>query len=141
MRDLVTAAPLSERSSGFGRRSNVSRKHREAVTKVLAAISKQTDERFNLADLRRIAGVSERTLNDAFHEQLNLSPARFMKQYRLQGAHQELLRSAGTKVQVREVANKWGFWHMGQFAKDYRATFGELPSETLRRKAAKRAWK
>lgn len=26
-----------------------------------------------------------------------------------------------------------GFWHMGQFAADYRAIYGELPSKTLRR--------
>jgi len=30
------------------------------------------------------------------------------------------------------VANAWGFWHMGQFARDYRRLFGELPSDTLR---------
>jgi len=34
---------------------------------------------------------------------------------------------------VADVANRHGFWHMGQFAKDYRKTFGELPSETLKR--------
>ena len=28
------------------------------------------------------------------------------------------------------VAHRWGFWHMGQFARDYRRLFGELPSET-----------
>ena len=32
---------------------------------------------------------------------------------------------------VADAANEWGFWHMGQFAKDYRRMFGELPSETL----------
>ena len=30
-----------------------------------------------------------------------------------------------------DSANNWGFWHMGQFAKDYRRLFGELPSKTL----------
>ncbi|MCK5375915.1 MAG: helix-turn-helix domain-containing protein, partial [Acidobacteria bacterium] len=32
---------------------------------------------------------------------------------------------------VTDVANNWGFWHMGQFAADYRKMFGELPSQTL----------
>jgi AraC family transcriptional regulator, ethanolamine operon transcriptional activator len=35
---------------------------------------------------------------------------------------------AGT---IGDIANTWGFWHMGQFAADYRRQFGELPSETL----------
>jgi len=34
---------------------------------------------------------------------------------------------------VTDVANSWGFWHMGQFAADFRRQFGELPSETVRR--------
>jgi AraC-like DNA-binding protein len=34
---------------------------------------------------------------------------------------------------VTAVALRWGFGHLGQFAADYRARFGELPSETLRR--------
>jgi len=29
------------------------------------------------------------------------------------------------------MANRHGFWHMGQFAKDYKNLFGELPSQTL----------
>jgi hypothetical protein len=32
-----------------------------------------------------------------------------------------------------DVANRWGFWHMGQFAADYKRQFGELPSATLKR--------
>ncbi|UCG61547.1 MAG: helix-turn-helix domain-containing protein [Candidatus Zixiibacteriota bacterium] len=34
---------------------------------------------------------------------------------------------------IADVANHWGFWHMGQFSADYRRLFGELPLETLRR--------
>jgi AraC family ethanolamine operon transcriptional activator len=39
----------------------------------------------------------------------------------------------GTKARITGIANSWDGWHMGQFAKDYRRQFGELPSETLRR--------
>ena len=34
---------------------------------------------------------------------------------------------------VADTANARGFWHMGQFAADYRRMFGKLPSETLAR--------
>jgi hypothetical protein len=39
-----------------------------------------------------------------------------------------------TREKVSDVANSWGFWHMGQFAADYRAMFGELSSSTLNRR-------
>ena len=44
--------------------------------------------------------------------------------------HELLAGSADTRIS--DVANRWGFWHMGSFAADYRKQFGELPSETLR---------
>jgi transcriptional regulator GlxA family with amidase domain len=34
------------------------------------------------------------------------------------------------------VASRCGFRELGRFAADYRAAFGEYPSETLRRSAA-----
>ena len=35
---------------------------------------------------------------------------------------------------VSAEALNWGFWHFGEFSRAYRDCFGELPSETLRRK-------
>jgi AraC family ethanolamine operon transcriptional activator len=32
---------------------------------------------------------------------------------------------------VREIAQRWGFWHTGEFAAAYRRLFGELPSQRL----------
>jgi len=43
------------------------------------------------------------------------------------------LRWAGHGTTIGDVANRWGFWHMGKFAADYRAYFGELPSATRQR--------
>jgi AraC-like DNA-binding protein len=42
------------------------------------------------------------------------------------------LRDAAKGVTVQDVAAHWGFWHLGQFAQDYKRLFGELPSTTLR---------
>ncbi|CAG9232914.1 hypothetical protein BVI1335_880001 [Burkholderia vietnamiensis] len=37
---------------------------------------------------------------------------------------------------MQDVAAAWGFWHLSQFATDYRRMFGKRPSETLRDRAA-----
>jgi len=44
----------------------------------------------------------------------------------------ELQSKHGQPPNIVDVASRWGFWHMGQLAADYRKHFGELPSETLR---------
>lgn len=45
----------------------------------------------------------------------------------------ELYRASPDKAQVSDILADFGFWHFGQFAKDYREAFGERPSDTLRR--------
>jgi len=40
---------------------------------------------------------------------------------------------AVTGTTLADVANRYGFWPMGQFAADFRKQFGELPSAILRR--------
>lgn len=76
------------------------------------------------------AGVSWRTLDYAFKERYGVSPKVFMKSRRLNAARRTL-REAKPETTVRSAAIRWGFWHMSQFARDYRKLFGELPSETL----------
>lgn len=86
----------------------------------------------SIADLCRSVGVSSPTLYRSFQEEFDISPKQYLKARSLSGAHRELLRAA-PGVLVVDIANQWGFWHMGQFARDYRRHFGELPSETLSR--------
>ena len=58
-----------------------------------------------------------------------------------QSAQKDFTKSVGcdaagrdpSTTRVTDVANEWGFWHLGQFAADYRRHFGELPSETFER--------
>lgn len=60
--------------------------------------------------------------------------AHYMKAHRLNSVHKDLGRDDPSLRKISDVANKWGFWHLGQFARDYRNWFGELPSDTYRRK-------
>ena len=55
----------------------------------------------------------------------------FLRELRLDKVRAELAASAGGPGSgVREVAQKYGFLHLGHFAAQYRARFGERPSET-----------
>ena len=43
----------------------------------------------------------------------------------------ELLKANPVESAVTAIANDFGFTHLGYFSRDYKAQFGELPSETL----------
>ncbi|WP_414443552.1 helix-turn-helix domain-containing protein [Burkholderia sp. 22PA0106] len=74
--------------------------------------------------------VSRRTLQNCFQDVLGMAPATYLRALRLNGARRDLCgRAAGS---VQDVAAAWGFWHLSQFATDYRRMFGMRPSEALK---------
>lgn len=79
--------------------------------------------------------VSERTLRRASLGTFGMGPKQLSKVIRLNEVRREL-RQGGEGVHIWEAAARHGFWHMGQFGRDYRDLFGELPSETLARAGA-----
>jgi len=87
-----------------------------------------------IAELCRAAGVTPRTLSRAFHAIRGTAPSRYLHELRLSEVRQALLSDAGDSS-VTDVAMRFGFRELGRFAVDYRARFGESPSETLRRTA------
>lgn len=86
-----------------------------------------------LEDLARHAGCGYRTLQTAFNAAHGMSPMAYVRAVRLTHVHEELLK-AEDGVTVSDVAAKWGFLHVGRFAQSYARQFGELPSQTLRRR-------
>lgn len=83
--------------------------------------------------LCRALGVSASALSEAFQSTSMISPHRFLKQRRLGMVRSALLSREGPRPMVKSVALSHGFWHLGQFAQDYRNAFGEAPSATLER--------
>ena len=79
----------------------------------------------------RISGISERTLQRAFRDHYGVSPKAYAKAIHLNKIYKKLINSNPQDTTISEVAGNSGFWHMGQFASDYRRHFGELPSTTL----------
>lgn len=80
------------------------------------------------------AGISARSLHGLFTKFRGISPSEFIRDQRLRGIRKALC-GAATGSTVGEIAAAWGYGNFGNFAATYKKRFGELPSETLGRRA------
>jgi AraC-like DNA-binding protein len=120
-------------------RSDLTRQGQSRIVKAAEAYAlANAESRLYVTDLCRAAAVSERTLEYAFKEVLGLSPMAFLTRLRLHRARSALLAATPRSTTIAAEALKSGFWHFGEFARAYKACFGEAPSETLRRKVLER---
>jgi transcriptional regulator GlxA family with amidase domain len=107
--------------------------HYQQVVDRFDEVARANIERpMHIADLCRAAGVTPRTLSRAFQAVRGKPPSRYLHELRLVQIRNVLLSSAGNGS-VTDIAMRFGFRELGRFAVDYRARFGESPSETLRR--------
>ncbi|WP_235882711.1 helix-turn-helix domain-containing protein [Streptomyces apricus] len=86
------------------------------------------------ADIAAAAGVTTRAVQLVFRRHLDATPLQYLRRFRLDRAHRELLLADPAAQSVTTVAYRWGFSHPGRFAADYRTAYGEPPSPTLRRR-------
>ena len=77
------------------------------------------------------AGVSERTLRNAFNEYFGVGPSRYLQLRRLRAVRRALRAADPEQESVTGVLVRHGEWEFSRFARRYRQLFGELPSETL----------
>ena len=84
-----------------------------------------------MLELTEVAGVSERTLQDAFGKFRSKTPGDFAREPRLD-LDRQALTEQGDSVTV--AALRFGFTHLGRFSRSYADRFGEYPSETLQRR-------
>lgn len=103
------------------------------ITDALHHIDEKGDVPLTLADLTTITGCTERTLRNHFKQWLDMSPKAYLKGKRLAAVHRDLWYAGPSSKSVSDIAYQRGFWHLGQFAADYKDLFGELPSTTLKR--------
>lgn len=83
-----------------------------------------------LDDLSQATGVSSRTLQAVFQEQLGVSPHQFIINRRLHAIH-AAIRDAGPDDTVSGICARFGVWDFGRLARAYRLRFGMTPSATL----------
>ena len=106
-----------------------------AVRAVEEFIEAHWDKPIDIETMVAVAKVSARSLFRQFRRDRGYSPADFAKRVRLNRAR-NMLEQSNENGSVIQIALKCGFQNPGHFARDYRNSFGELPSATLQR-----AWK
>jgi AraC-like DNA-binding protein len=85
-----------------------------------------------LADIAGHVYVTPRALQYMFRQHLDCTPMEYLRRVRLHHAHRELTVSNRATATVTQIANSWGFAHVGRFATLYRQTYGRSPHTTLR---------
>lgn len=107
---------------------------RDRALKLAVNYIEESDMRISsVRKLCSISNVSERTLEYAFYERYKLSPKSFIKTHHLNKVRKTLRQADPCAAKIHAIAGRQGFWHMSQFAADYKRLFRELPSETLRK--------
>jgi AraC-like DNA-binding protein len=95
-------------------------------------IRAHASEPITFEDVVAAAGASSRSLHAAFRKYRGTTPMRLLKRHRLDLARRQLLSSRHSGESVTNVALNCGFMHLSRFASEYKACFGESPSQTRR---------
>jgi len=105
---------------------------RQIIRMAMDFVEQHDRECLSVEQLATAAGVSERTLRDAFLKYFGVPPVQYLNRRSLHQIRKALLAADPSAATVTEIATQFGVWHFSRMAGDYRLLFGELPSETLR---------
>jgi AraC-like DNA-binding protein len=102
-----------------------------ALNRALAFIEENAGRSITPADIAVAAHVTIRTLQLAFRRYLDTTPSAYLRQVRLNRAHDDLLRADPHATTVSRIAMRWGFASHSTFTAQYRLAYGVTPSHTL----------
>jgi AraC family transcriptional regulator, ethanolamine operon transcriptional activator len=133
LRSLVTA--IGNANNLISLSEDAGESSRNIVSAALEYVRHHNGESLRVSDLARVAEVTSRTLLRAFKSQVGIGPARYLKLRQLNMVRHTLRSTFGASHKVTEVLNAHGVGEYGRFATEYRALFGERPSDTIRRES------
>jgi AraC family transcriptional regulator, ethanolamine operon transcriptional activator len=108
------------------------RPNRAVALRAEAFLRRSLEESIRVDDVCAAVRASRPSLHASFQETFGTSPMAYWRSLRLSAARADL-KKARRGTTVAAVATRWGFFRLGYFSRDYRAMFGEKPSETLHR--------
>ncbi|MGY4501820.1 AraC family ethanolamine operon transcriptional activator [Bradyrhizobium sp. GM24.11] len=110
-----------------------SRLSSDTVAKALKYARGQKWGGLQVADLALAADVTGRTLLRTFRQQLGVGPASYLKLRQLNMVRRALRGTCEPSSKVTNTMSEHGVTEFGRFASEYKALFGERPSETVAR--------
>jgi AraC family ethanolamine operon transcriptional activator len=105
---------------------------RQLIARALEAAEADRGKSVYVRDLCRAAGVSERTLRNAFNEHFGFGPIHYLRVRRLHQWRAALRAADPRRDTVTGVGVRLGIWDFARLAQRYKALFGETPAQTLR---------
>ena len=101
--------------------------------KALEYMRETANRRISVGAVCAEVGIGMRSLQREFRQYYGMTPKAYLQARRLNDIYRELRAASPDSARIIDIASRQGFWHMSQFAFDYRRLFGELPSVTLNR--------
>ena len=89
-------------------------------------------EECSVSNLTERFSISDKSLEKYFSTLFGITPKKLITQLKLNQVHKELCYANAADVSVTDVAQRWGFSHLGRFSNTYKDVFGTLPSEDLK---------
>src|SRR6516162_3384761 len=126
---LVTCLTTdSTRADGHAKR-----RHARIMVRFEEVLAEHLSRPLEMPELCALVAVSDRTLRLCCTQFLGMSPTQYVLLRRLKEVRRALRDADRNMVTVAEVAHRFGFAELGDFAERYRARFGEAPLTTLQR--------
>ncbi|MDH2414355.1 AraC family transcriptional regulator [Nocardioides sp. CER19] len=105
--------------------------HERIIKRAARLIDDHSGEPLGTPDVAEAVGLSVRALQAGFQTYLQTTPMAYLRHVRLLRVREAL--ASGNAASVTDAAMRCGITHLGRLSGDYRAAFGESPSETLQR--------
>ncbi|WP_339934989.1 AraC family transcriptional regulator [Vreelandella glaciei] len=121
--DRLAATLLGSLKARLGTTAN-SNQQRLDLTRINRFIRQHLAEDLRVADLARLACLSEAHFSDCFRAQTGLSPWQYVKRQRLHAARQLVLQS---RLPLTDIAIQTGFANQGALSHAFRRSYGLSP--------------
>ncbi len=111
---------------------NIIKSENKILKKARELIEHSLNLDLKLSELAVHLGISQRTLEYTFKQNLGMTPKNYLQIQRLHAIREELKAGNPKTTKVSDIALKYAFFHMGHFAAEYKKLFGESPAQTLK---------
>jgi AraC-like DNA-binding protein len=105
----------------------------ELTSRMIRYVDSRFGQHIGVNEIAGELNVTPRALHYAARSTLGISPLDLILTLRLNHVRNELWDMRRSEASITHAALTQDFGHLGRFSQQYRALFGELPSETLQR--------